>query len=68
MTTLMNRLSLLLTARATQRKERIRRRELEQELGDFSSPADRLEIEEIAARHTAEEADRVQRILARPSA
>lgn len=68
MTNLMNRLTLLLTARAMDRDARNRRRELERELADFSSPADRLEIEEIVSRHSPAEADRVQRILDRPSA
>lgn len=68
MNSLMTRLRLLLTARSMDRDARDRRRELEQELADFSSPADRLEIEEIVSRHSPADADRVQRILDRPSA
>ena len=68
MSNLMNRLSMLLTSRTRDRDERNRRRELERELAGFDSPADRLEIEEIARRHSPAEAERVQRILDRPSA
>jgi hypothetical protein len=67
MNSLMTRLRLLLTARSMDRDARNRRRELERELSDFSSPADRLEIEEIVSRYGSPEADRVQRILDRPS-
>jgi len=68
MNDVMNRLSALLTSRSRDRDDRKRRRELERELADFSSPSDRLEIEEIVGRHSPAEADRVQRILQRPSA
>ena len=50
------------------RHERAARRELEHELAAFSTEADRLELETIAARYSDEESREVRQILFRLAA
>ena len=48
---------------AAHRAQRAQHRLLEQELAAFTSPADRLEIEIIAARYSDEESREVRQIM-----
>jgi hypothetical protein len=50
---------------AARREQQRQHRQLEQELAAFSTPAERLELDLILARHTADEARDVQAILHR---
>jgi hypothetical protein len=60
-----SRLRLLREAFSTDQEGRARYRTLERELAGFSTPAERLEIEEIVARHSDTEARDVRKILDR---
>lgn len=50
------------------RADRAAHRQLEHELADFSSPADRLELETIADRYSDEDSREVRQILFRLAA
>ena len=68
MTTLSNRIQLLRAALNADREGRAKQRRLERELAAYTTPSDRLEIEEIIARHTEEETRQIRRILSRQAA
>ena len=59
------RLRLLREAFSADNEGRTRHRALERELAGYASPADRLEIEEVVARYSDEEARDVRKILDR---
>ena len=50
---------------STHRSERAAHRQLAHELADYTSAADRLEIETIAARYSEEDSREVRQILFR---
>jgi hypothetical protein len=49
---------------AERRTARTHRRRLERELAAYRTPAERLELDEVLARHSADETREVRRILA----
>jgi hypothetical protein len=68
MTTLSNRIHLLREALRADREGRAKQRRLERELAAFATPNDRLEIEEIVSRYSADETRQIRRILDRQAA
>jgi hypothetical protein len=54
----------LLTRIRLHREETAARHALARELADFSSPSDRLELQEILARHAADDRRLVENLLA----
>jgi hypothetical protein len=58
-------LSTLRTQLAERRMIRQRNRRLEEELASYSSPAERLELDAILSRHTAEEIAELEGMLNR---
>ncbi len=61
----MSTLQAIRTELATRRAARRERLKLEQELAAFDTPAARLEIETIVARHDPEETREIRAILTR---
>jgi hypothetical protein len=55
-------------ALAARHANRVQHRELERELADFSTPAERLEIETIVGRYSDDDAHEVREILVRQAA
>jgi len=68
MRTLSNRIQLLREALHANREGRATKRQLERELAAYQSPGDRLEIEEIVARHSDAETRQIRQILDRQAA
>jgi hypothetical protein len=68
MTTLTNRIHLLREALHADREGRALQRRLERELAAYSTPNDRLEIEEIVARYSEDETRQIRQILERQAA
>jgi len=68
MTILSNRIQLLREALHFDREGRANQRQLERELAAFSTPKDRLEIEEIVARYSDDETRKIRQILHRQAA
>jgi hypothetical protein len=64
-TTIISSLRAALDARRAQRRDRAR---LSREIAGFRSPGERLELDEILERHTAEQTREVREILARMAA
>jgi hypothetical protein len=62
---IMSTLQAIRTELATRRAARRERLKLEQELAAFDTPAARLEIETIVARHDPEETRQIRAILTR---
>jgi hypothetical protein len=60
-------ISTLRTQLAERRLVRQRNKRLEEELASFNTPAERLELDAILSRHTAEEIEELQSMLDRPS-
>ena len=56
------------TALANRRTERLAQRRLAAELAEFQTPAERAELEQVLARHSAEEARPIWAILDRQDA
>ena len=56
------------TALANYRTERIAHRRLAAELAEYQTPAERTELDEVLARHTAEETREIRAILDRQDA
>jgi hypothetical protein len=52
---------------AERRLVRQRTRKLEAELASYSTPAERLELEAILSRHSADEVAELEAMLSRPS-
>jgi hypothetical protein len=61
--TLATRIRTLRTALANRRTERIAHRQLSAELAAFETPAERTELAEVLARHSAEETRKIRSIL-----
>ncbi len=59
-------ISALRTELAARRKVRQRNQRLAAELADFTTPAQRLELEAILSRHTAEEIAELEAMINRP--
>jgi hypothetical protein len=53
---------------AERRMVRQRSKRLEEELASYSSPSDRLELDAILSRHTAEEIEQLESMLSRSAA
>ena len=68
MTTLSNRVHLLVEALHADREGRAKQRQLEHELAAYTTPNDRLEIEEIVARYDEDQTRQIRRILDRQAA
>ena len=68
MTTLTTRIHLLRQALHTDREGRAMQRQLERELAAYSTPKDRLEIEEIVDRYSEDETRQIRQILDRQAA
>jgi hypothetical protein len=60
-------ISNLRTQLAARRVVRQRTRKLEAELASYSTPAERLELDAILSRHTADEIAELEAMLSRPS-
>ena len=58
-------ITALRTQRAERRVIRQRNKKIEDELASYSTPADRLELDAILSRHTAEEIAGLEEILNR---
>lgn len=50
---------------ATRRNARLKRRSLERQLASYTSESDRLELDAILSRHTAEETSEIRSIINR---
>jgi hypothetical protein len=61
-------ISTLRTQLAERRLVRQRNRRIEEELASYNTPSQRLELEAILSRHTAEEIEELQGMLNRQSA
>ena len=61
--TLVTKIRATRTALADRRTERIAHRRLAAELAAFQTPAERAELDEVLARHTAEETREIRAIL-----
>ncbi|MGZ4591549.1 MAG: hypothetical protein ACXV3C_00150 [Actinomycetes bacterium] len=53
---------------AQRRSERREQQQLERELATYNTPADRLELDLLLERHTADETAQIKRILDRQAA
>jgi hypothetical protein len=60
-------LSALRTQLAERRLVRQRNKRLEEELASYSTPAERLELDAILSRHTAEEIEELEAMMNRQS-
>ncbi len=60
-------ISTLRTQLAERRVIRQRNKRLEEELASYSTPAERLELDAILSRHTAEEIEELESLLNRQS-
>jgi hypothetical protein len=60
-------LSTLRSQLAERRMVRQRNKRLEEELASYSTPAERLELDAILSRHTAEEIEELEAMLYRQS-
>jgi hypothetical protein len=54
------------TAFSTRKTARRERRQLEREIAAYQTPAERLELDAILGRHSAEEIREIEAILRRP--
>ena len=61
--TLPTRMRAARTALANRRTERLAHRRLAAELAEFQTAAERTELEQVLARHTAEETQKIWAIL-----
>jgi hypothetical protein len=68
MSALSTRIQLLRAALTADREGRAKQRQLEHELASYSTPSERLDIEEIVARHGEDETRQIRRILDRNAA
>ncbi|MGZ4596683.1 MAG: hypothetical protein ACXV4A_00775 [Actinomycetes bacterium] len=61
-------ITTLRSSLAQRRSERREQQQLERELATYNTPADRLELDLLLERHTADETAQIKRILDRQAA